>query len=125
MTNFNNLLLVKETKIKGKLQQTVSAKALHFYLKVANDFFTWIKARIKEYGLIKDSDFFIFDSLECGNQNKNNKPSIKCMTKQEVDSKSIDYILTIGTAKELAIIENNEHARAIRNYLISCEQKKK
>ena len=124
MTNFNNLLLVKETKIKGKLQQTVSAKALHFYLKVANDFFTWIKARIKEYGLIKDSDFFIFDSLECGNQNKNNKPSIKCMTKQEVDSKSIDYILTIGTAKELAIIENNEHAQAIRNYLISCEQKK-
>ena len=58
MTNFNNLLLVKETKIKGKLQQTVSAKALHFYLKVANDFFTWIKARIKEYGLIKDSDFY-------------------------------------------------------------------
>lgn len=124
MTNFNNLLLVKETKIKGKLQQTVSAKALHFYLKVANDFFTWIKARIKEYGLIKDSDFFIFDSLECGNQNKNNKPSIKCMTKQEVDSKSIDYILIIGAAKELAIIENNEHAQAIRNYLISCEQKK-
>ena len=123
MTNFNNLLLVKETKIKGKLQQTVSAKALHFYLKVGNDFFTCIKARIKEYGLIKDSDFFIFDSLECGN--KNNKPSIKCMTKQEVGSKSIDYILTIGTAKELAIIENNEHAQAIRNYLISCEQKKK
>ena len=60
MTNFNNLLLVKETKIKGKLQQTVSAKELHFYLKVANDFFTWIKVRIKEYGLLKDSDFFIF-----------------------------------------------------------------
>ena len=94
------------------------------FIGVINDFFTWIKARIKEYGLIKDSDFFIFDSLECGKQNKNNKPSIKCMTKQEVDSKSIDYILTIGTAKELAIIENNEHAQAIRNYLISCEQKK-
>ncbi|OCG10534.1 antA/AntB antirepressor family protein [Gilliamella apicola] len=119
MTNFNNLVPVKEITIKGKLQQTVSAKALHSCLKVGNDFSTWIKGRIKEYDLIKGDDFLIFDSLEFRNQSTNNK---QWSTKRGGDRKNIDHILTIGTAKELAMIENNEHGRAIRKYFIRCEE---
>ncbi|WP_334320186.1 antA/AntB antirepressor family protein [Gilliamella apicola] len=119
MTDFNNLVPVTETQFKGKLQQTVSAKALHSYLKVGNDFSTWIKGRIKEYNLIKGNDFLIFDSLEFRNQSINNEQRT---TKRGGDRKSIDYILTIGTAKELAMIENNEHGRAIRKYFIRCEE---
>ena len=119
MTDFNNLVPVIETQFNGKLQQTVSAKALHSYLKVGNDFSTWIKGRIKEYDLIKGDDFLIFDSLEFRNQSTNNKQR---STKRGGNRKSIDYILTIGTAKELAMIENNEHGRAIRKYFIRCEE---
>ena len=119
MTDFNNLVPVTETQFNSKLQQTVSAKALHSYLKVGNDFSTWIKGRIKEYNLIKDDDFLIFDSLEFRNQSTNNE---QWTTKRGGDRKSTDYILTIGTAKELAMIENNEHGRAIRKYFIRCEE---
>ena len=100
MTDFNNLVPVTEMQFKGKLQQTVSAKALHSYLKVGND-------------------FLIFDSLEFRNQSANNEQRT---TKRGGDRKSTDYILTIGTAKELAMIENNEHGRAIRKYFIRCEE---
>ena len=119
MTDFNNLVPVIETQFNGKLQQTVSAKSLHSYLKVGNDFSTWIKGRIKEYDLIKGDDFLIFDSLEFRNQSTNNE---QWTTKRGGDRKSIDYILTIGTAKELAMIENNEKGRAIRKYFIRCEE---
>ena len=122
MTDFNNLVPVIETQLNGKLQQTVSAKDLHNYLKVGNDFSTWIKGRIKEYGLIKNDDFLIFDSSEFRNQSTNNEQQIKWTTKRGGDRKSIDYILTIGTAKELAMIENNEKGRAIRKYFILCKQ---
>lgn len=122
MTDFNILVPITETQLNGRLQQTVSAKALHNYLKVGNDFSTWIKGRIKEYGLIKNDDFLIFDSSEFRNQSTNNEQQIKWTTKRGGDRKSIDYILTIGTAKELAMIENNEKGRAIRKYFIRCEQ---
>ncbi|MFQ0995660.1 antA/AntB antirepressor family protein [Gilliamella sp. BG2] len=122
MTDFNNLVPVTETQLNGKLQQTVSAKALHNYLKVGNDFSTWIKGRIKEYELIKNDDFLIFDSSEFRNQSTNNEQQIKWTTKRGGDRKSTDYILTIGTAKELAMIENNEKGRAIRKYFIRCEE---
>ncbi|WP_081303608.1 antA/AntB antirepressor family protein [Gilliamella sp. WF3-4] len=122
MTEFNHLVPVTEAQFNGKLQQTVSAKDLHNYLKVGNDFSTWIKGRIKEYGLIKNDDFLIFDSSKFRNQSTNNEQQIKWTTKRGGDRKSTDYILTIGTAKELAMIENNEKGRAIRKYFIRCEE---
>ncbi|MWP48441.1 MULTISPECIES: antA/AntB antirepressor family protein [unclassified Gilliamella] len=120
MTDFNNLVPVTETQLNGKLQQTVSAKALHNYLKVGNDFSTWIKGRIKEYGLIKNDDFLIFDSSEFRNQSTNNEQQIKWTTKRGGDRKSTDYILTIGTAKELAIL-NLYQADIPTHHLLQAE----
>ena len=84
MTDFNNLVPVTETQFNSKLQQTVSAKALHSYLKVGNDFSTWIKGRIKEYDLIKGDDFLIFDSLEFRNQSANNEQITEWTTNQAI-----------------------------------------
>jgi anti-repressor protein len=125
MTEINYLVPITETQFNGKLQQTVSAKDLHNYLKVGNDFSTWIKGRIKEYGLIENDDFLIFDSSKFRNQRLNNEQQIKWTTKRDGDRKSTDYILTIGTAKELAMIENNDKGRAIRKYFICCEERLK
>lgn len=122
MANITNLVPVTETQLNGKLQQTVSAKDLHNYLNVGNDFLTWIKGRIKEYGLINNDDFLIIDLSEFRNQSTNNEKQIKWTSNRGGDRKSTDYILTIGTAKVLAMIENNEKGRAIRKYFIRCEQ---
>lgn len=123
MTNFNNLVPVTETTINGKLQQTVSAKQLHKVLCVGNDFSTWIKGRIEQYEFIEGEDYIIFDSLNFRNQSTKNDQSWE--TKRGGDRRSIDYILTISTAKELSMIENNEQGRAIRKYFIRCEEQLK
>ncbi|RKS84676.1 phage anti-repressor protein [Orbus hercynius] len=118
MNNFNNVVPVTETAINGKLQQTVSAKQLHSFLSVGRDFSTWIKSRIDEYALNQNEDYLIFDSPVLVNQSTNIE---QCKTKRGGDRRSIDYVLTINTAKELAMIENNEQGRAIRKYFIRCE----
>lgn len=123
MTNFNSVVPVTETAINGILQQAVSAKQLHAFLNVGRDFSTWFKDRAEQYGLSKGNDYLIFDSPELVNQSTNNDQSWK--TKRGGDRRSTDYILTIGTAKELAMIENNEHGRAIRKYFIRCEEQLK
>ncbi|MFV2157253.1 antA/AntB antirepressor family protein, partial [Escherichia coli] len=33
-----------------------------------------------------------------------------------------DYLLSVGMAKELAMIERNDQGRAIRRYFIQCEE---
>lgn len=127
MNDFNSVVPVTETAINGKLQQTVSAKQLHNVLCVGRDFSTWINNRIEQYSLNKNDDYIILDySPVLMNQSLNNKqysPEMGKNTRRGRPEK--DYILTIGTAKELAMIENNEHGRAIRKYFIRCEEKLK
>ncbi|WP_392552720.1 antA/AntB antirepressor family protein [Orbus wheelerorum] len=122
MNSFNSVVPVTESTINGKLQQTVSAKQLHACLNVGNDFSTWIKERINKYGFIKDDDYLVFDSSKNRNQSTKNKQSDKWETARGGDRRSIDYHLTLNMAKELAMIENNEHGRAIRKYFIRCEE---
>ena len=125
MTNFNNVVPVSETNINGKLQQTVSAKQLHTFLNVGRDFSNWIKGRIEQYGFTLNDDYLLSDySPKLGNNSLNElTPNLAKNTRRGRPEK--DYILTIGTAKELAMIENNEHGRAIRKYFIRCEEQLK
>lgn len=126
MTNFNNLVPVTETTINGKLQQTVSAKQLHAFLNVGRDFSNWIKGRIAEYGFTLDEDYINCDSQNWINISLNNEQLTPNLAKKPQRGRpEKDYILTIGTAKELAMIENNEQGRAIRKYFIRCEEQLK
>lgn len=119
------LVPVTINNINGREIQTVSAKKLHTYLNVGNDFSTWIKGRIDEYGFVTGDDFITFDSSNFRNQSTENNQSIKPQTKRGGDRRSKDYLLSIGMAKELAMVERNEQGRAIRNYFIQCEEKLK
>ncbi|WP_392558740.1 antA/AntB antirepressor family protein [Orbus mooreae] len=125
MNSFNSVVPVTESTINGKLQQTVSAKQLHACLNVGNDFSTWIKERINKYGFIKDDDYLVFDSSKNRNQSTKIEQLNKWETSRGGDRRSIDYHLTLNMAKELAMIENNEHVRAIRKYFIRCEEQLK
>lgn len=84
--------------------QYINARDLHASLGVGRDFSTWIKERIEKYGFIEGKDF----SPKLG-ESTGGRPTI-------------EYDLSLSMAKELAIVENNEKGKQIRQYLIKVEQ---
>lgn len=100
----NEMLPVLENE-KG--EKFVDARTLHEKLMTTTKFADWIKRRIRQYGFVENEDFF---SLL-----KNEKRVIGGTT-------SIDYIFTLDSGKELAMVENTEQGRAIRKYFIEVEK---
>jgi len=100
--------------------QAVNARDLHSFLGVGRDFSTWIKSRIEKYEFVENKDYckLYFDSL--GNR------FVVLPESGELENKGIqkiEYVLTIGMAKELAMVENNKKGREARKYFIECEEK--
>jgi len=116
------LVPVVMNKINGRELQTVSAKQLHAYLGVGRDLTNWIKGRINEYGFVVNEDYVVFDSPNLVNQSTKNNHSLNYKTQRGGDRRSKDYLLSIGMAKELAMVERNEQGRAVRHYFIQCER---
>lgn len=83
--------------------QVVSARDLHEFLQSKQQFADWIKARIDKYALLEGVDFTFH----------------KVMNRK---SWSNEYALTLSTAKELAMVENNERGKQARQYFIDCEK---
>lgn len=84
--------------------QTVNARELHESLGVGRDFTNWIKDRIEKYGFIEGQDF---------------SPDLAESTGGRPCT---EYHLSVTMAKEIAMVENNEKGREIRQYLIKVEQ---
>jgi phage anti-repressor protein len=126
--------LVKVVENEGR--QTVSARDLHKQLGVRRRFSTWIKGRIEKYGFVEGEDFLTAlagESKSCSpnlvSKTQEDKLDLPNRGDQVVDSKawggdrrSIDYLLSVGTAKEIAMVENNEKGREIRRYLVKVEE---
>lgn len=90
--------------------QVVSARDLHEFLESKQDFSTWIKNRIKKYGLIENQDYNLLHNF----------------VEQVSGTKQlIEYALTLDSAKELAMVEGNDKGREARQYFIACEKKLK
>jgi anti-repressor protein len=88
----------------------VNARELHEFLNVGRDFSTWIKNKLSKYGFIENQDYFSF--TETG--------------EREIGAtRKIEYILTMDTAKELSMVENNVRGSQIRRYFISIEKRYK
>lgn len=85
----------------------VNARDLHSVLKVGRDFSNWIKDRIQKYGFSEGKDF---------------SPNLAKTSGENGGRPSIEYILSLSMAKELAMVENNEIGRAIRLRLIKIEE---
>jgi phage anti-repressor protein len=95
--------------IGGDLIQTVNARDLHVFLEVGKDFSTWIKDRVAAFGFVENQDF-VLDSPISGNQ-----------VSHGGDRRSIQYHLTLDTAKELSMVERNAKGKQARQYFIECE----
>lgn len=93
-------------------QLLCNARDLHEFLEVGRRFTTWIQGRIDEYGFIEGEDFTITSDLRLPD------PGVSKARAQELT----EYHLTIGMAKELAMIENNAMGRRVRRYFIQRER---
>jgi anti-repressor protein len=82
----------------------VSARDLHQFLESRQEFTTWIKDRLAKYGFIEGTDFLI---------NLSRSPNNRQTT---------EYVLSLDTAKELAMVEANAKGQQARRYFIEAER---
>lgn len=104
-TASKNLVKVSRIKIAWEFVYSVDAREIHIKLWSKQKFTDWIQNRINKYWFIENIDFH------------------KIMKPHEYNK--TDYILTIDTAKEIAMVENNDNWRQIRRYFIELEKKLK
>lgn len=83
--------------------QIVSARDLHEFLEVDTNFTTWCK-RMFEYGFDEGMDF------------------VPIMEESTGGRPSIDYGLTLDSAKEISMIQRSEKGKIARMYFIKCEK---
>ncbi|SDE73204.1 antA/AntB antirepressor family protein [Riemerella columbipharyngis] len=104
--------LIKITEKQGN--QLVDARLLYQELKVGGDFSFWIKRRIEKYDFQENRDYFIV---------KLDSPNFESQVSHGGLRHRTDYHITIGMAKELCLLQNNEIGKAYRKYLIEFEEK--
>ena len=85
-------------------QKLVNARELHSFLESKQQFSDWIKNRIEKYGFELDKDYSVHKFMNA--------------FKVEV----VEYFLTLDTAKEISMVENNEKGKQARRYFIECEK---
>ena len=104
----NELIPLQPQTINGNAVETVNARELHTFLESKQDFSTWIKNRIEKYEFVENQDFISFH---------------KKMERVVGGTVRIEYFVSVGMAKELAMVENNEKGKQARKYFIECEKK--
>ncbi len=98
----NDMLPVYENDSREKY---VDGRELHEKLMSKQKFTDWIQKRVDNYGFVEGEDFFISLGKSTGGR------------------PSKEYIFTLDTGKEIAMLENNEMGRAIRKYFIEVEKR--
>lgn len=88
--------------IRDNHRGLVNARELHAFLEVNSLFAHWIK-RMLAYGFEENSDYTTIAK-------KNNRQILK------------EYILTLDTAKEIAMIQRTPKGKQARQYFLACEK---
>lgn len=105
-TVMNEIVNVVHAKIGGENVNAVNARDLHDFLQSKQDFSTWIKNRISQYGFAENMDFICFHrKMEANN------------------ATAIEYHVTLDMAKELSMVERNDRGKQARQYFIECERR--
>lgn len=107
MTNTEVAIQIDDTPISGELTKTVNARNLYEQLAVRKDFSAWAKDQIKRAGLEEGTDF------------------AKLTQKGELSATgqtTIEYHLTVGAAKHIAMMSGSALGKQVRNYFIQIEK---
>jgi phage anti-repressor protein len=123
--------LITVTEHNGR--PAINARDLHQRLEVGRDFSTWIKDRIEKYEYVEGKDYHLPKFGEVVNKSTgqanliipkfgDNQVSSHGGRRKGAGRPEIDYLLSIGTAKEIVTSENNAKSLEIRRYLIKVEE---
>lgn len=104
----SGIIPIYENETKEKL---INARELYNALGSKQEFANWIKQRITKYNFEENEDFIRFDNFIKGDKKGYGNRTL------------IEYYLTIDTAKEICMIENNQIGRKIRKYFIETEKR--
>ena len=107
----NELISLNTKKINNELINTVNARDLWKQLQSKQHFSDWIKDRLKRF--TENLDYI--ESKEVFHKNMKNLIN-------KGGRPTINYFLTIDTAKMICMLENNEIGDKIRRYFIQCEK---
>lgn len=107
-----NLIPLTNRTIGNQAIQTCNARELHVFLESKQDFTTWIKTRINQYGFVENVDYLLHKFVE----QVPHQGGIRQNTKT-------DYFITLNMAKELAMVERTAKGREARLYFIECEHR--
>ena len=86
-------------------EKLVNAREMHEFLRSGYKFTDWIQEKLEKYGFEEGQDFFRILGKSTGGRPKK------------------EYFLSIDTAKEIAMVENNDQGRKVRKYFIEVEKK--
>lgn len=98
------MFALTKIEIEGEKIDAINARSLHEFLGVKTEFKDWIVRRIEEYGFFDGRDFSSFLSESIGGR------------------PAKEYVITVGMAKELSMVEKNEKGKQARQYFIECER---
>lgn len=110
---FNRLLPIYDSRYG----QMVNARELHFALGIKKKFSDWIKHYVKDYtGFHCESDIV---SLEHPENYDYFTYEVKATNKR---GRSMEYILSLDVAKEIAMMTRNIMGKEVRKYFIKAEK---
>ena len=99
-------IAILKQEIEGVEVNSISARDLHEYLEVKKDFTDWIKTQLeldkRKQSMFEENIDYLKNPLKVGKQ--------------------IDYILTMETAKHIAMLSKVKKGREVRNYFIEIEK---
>jgi phage anti-repressor protein len=120
------MITVSENRIGEQTINSVSARELHKELGVKKAFTHWIKAQIKRGLFEENSDFIVvWHDAQKGIVKSDSEIRSEFSNIQQAvrNGWQSDYILTIDTAKEIAMMSGTAKGKEVRNYFIEVEKK--
>lgn len=99
---------VREMEFDGEVVAVVDSDDLHRALGVGREPNPWIRGRIKNRGLVEGADYWV--DAQTGVNSGVGRPTVR-------------YLLSVRTAKHLALMENTPTAEKVRDYLIDYEER--
>lgn len=110
----NNLTIIDNQLLpiyqNERQEHLVNSRDLYNFVGSKQQFTDWIKNRLDKWGFIENQDYIVFHNF---------------MKNPEGGRPTTEYILTLDTAKEIAMVENNEKGRQARRYFIEVEKRYK
>lgn len=114
-THFTELLPVSIASVGNKKISVVSGRNLHAALGVGRVFASWFNTRVAQYGFVTGVDYIKCNCLII------EQFTPKRVKIQKAGRPESDYWVSTNMGKELGMVERTQQGRAIRQYLIQCE----